>query len=133
MSAAEIERTVKLSRATDLGAGETADHVIVRRPTVGEVNAFLDALEAGAEPSLPMMTSPAGRVLQDADLGDMIDDDLFALNEVINGFFPKRLKALMGRASEMFEASSASSQPSSVGTAPTSSPSNGPTPSAGPA
>lgn len=80
-----------------------------------------------------MMTSPAGRVLQDADLGDMIDDDLFALNEVINGFFPKRLKALMGRASEMFEASSASSQPSSVGAAPTSSPSNGPTPSAGPA
>lgn len=50
MSAVEIERTVKLSRATDLGAGETADHVIVRRPTVGEVNAFLDALEAGAEP-----------------------------------------------------------------------------------
>jgi len=44
MSAVEIERTVKLSRATDLGAGETADHVIVRRPTVGEVNAFLDVL-----------------------------------------------------------------------------------------
>lgn len=133
MSAVEIERKVPLSRATDLGAGETADHVLVRRPTVTDVNAFLEALEAGGEPSLPMMQSPAGRVLHDADLGDMIDDDLFALNEVINDFFPKRLKALMGRASEMLATSSASSQPSSGGAAPKSSPSDGPTPSDGPA
>lgn len=131
MHALEIERTVNLSRATDLGEGETAAAVIVRRPTVGEVNAYLDGLEAGGGPTLPMMVSPAGRLLRDQDLADMIDDDLFELNKVINDFFPKRLRAILERASETLATSSASSPSNSDGAAPTSSPSGGTTPSGG--
>ena len=127
----EVERVVPMTRPFSAPDGEVVDKITVRRPTVGEVNAYLDDLEKGVSPNLPMLVSPSGRHLAEADLGDMLDDDLFDLNEVINTFFPKRLRAILARVSETSATSSGSSQPNSDGPAPTSSPSNGQTPSDG--
>ena len=72
--------------------GKTWTEVTVRRLTVGEIDAYADAVRAAKEakrrePDIPMLDCP------DELLAGMLPDDRDALEAAINDFLPRELRA----------------------------------------
>ncbi|WP_018261367.1 phage tail assembly protein [Methylobacterium sp. WSM2598] len=76
-------------------AGRTYAEVVLRRPTAGEVGAYLDALAAGGEGLLPVFYAADGSPIPREVLAVLDDDDDVRIWGRVADFLPSRLRALL--------------------------------------